>query len=225
MDLGQARADTVILNTLISQGVDGTTAPLLASAEFGQLVVLAATPGSPIAVGGQAQNWGRAELPARNQKPCGAGHGSIAITPEGEIYPCVSFPMSIGNFREGGVQHLKRTRPTNTTEHQPSFKADDLGKLLDQWRSVRMVHLLNCGQHEHCHYCGDLCPGDAFVQTGDPLRAAENHCRQAVARMTASQHLQAGYSLHDLHQKFGISAEFGREYSMARPIIRLHPVG
>ena len=225
MTLGQDSADTIILNPMISQGVDGKQAPLNTAAEFGQLVVLAATPGSPIEVGGEKQNWGRASLPARSQKPCGAGHGSIAITPEGEIYPCIAFPLSIGNFRKNGLRHLKRLPPSITAEFAPLFTNDDPAVLLDQWRSIRMESMSDCGKHERCHYCGDLCPGDAFVQTGSPLRAAENHCRQAYARMTAGQLLQAGHSLDDLRQKFGVSAEFGRELGKTRPVIRLHPVG
>lgn len=224
MSLGQDSADTVILNSMISQGTDGKLAPLNTAAEFGQLVVLAATPGSPIDVGGEKQNWGRADLPAHSQKPCGAGHGSIAITPEGEIYPCIAFPLSIGNFRIKGLHHLKRLPPSAPSELPPSFTAEDPGVLLDQWRSIRMESMIDCGKHERCYYCGDLCPGDAFVQTGNPLRAAENHCRQASARMTAGQHLQAGYSQDDLRQKFGVSTEFGRELGKTRPTIRLHPV-
>lgn len=221
--LGERSADTVILNPMISPGVDGKPAPLSTAAEFGELVVLAAMPGSPIYVGGADQNWGKSDTPVRSQKPCGAGHSSIAITPEGEIYPCIAFPMSIGNFRQNGLLPLKRLPPSPIAENSPTFTTTDPVALLDQWRSVRMENMSDCGKHERCHYCGDLCPGDAFVQTGNPLRAAENHCRQAYARMTASQLLQSDHSLDDLRKKFGISAEFGREYKKYRPIIRLHP--
>lgn len=224
LELGERSAGTVILNPMISQGVDGKQAPLNTAAEFGQLVVLAAMPGSPLYVGSEAQHWGRDATPARSQKPCGAGHGSIAITPEGDIYPCISFPMSIGQVRQNDLPRLRRLPPASTPSHLPSFTADDPAELLDQWRSIRMESMTECGTHERCHYCGDLCPGDAFVQNGNPLSAAENHCRQAYARMTAGQHLQAGHSLDDLHQKFGVSAEFGRQHSKLRPTIKLHPV-
>lgn len=223
-ELGERSASSVILNTMISQGVDGKQAPLNTAAEFGQLVVLAATPGSPLYVGGAEHNWGRDNTPARSQKPCGAGHGSIAITPEGHIYPCISFPMVIGEVRGGDLLKLKRLPPAPATDTVPDFVAADPAELLDQWRRVRMNSMTECGTHERCHYCGDLCPGDAFVQNGNPLSAAENHCRQAYARMAAGQHLQAGHTLDSLRQKFGISAEFGREFAKTRPTIKLHPV-
>lgn len=211
MALGREKADTVILNSIISQGIDGKLAPLNAAAEFGQLVVLAATPGSPIDVGGEIQNWGCSDLSTGSQKPCGAGHDSIAITPEGAIYPCIAFPLSIGNFRKSGLHHLKRVQPSAPTESPPKLNASEPGVLLDQWRSIRMENMIDCGKHERCNYCGDLCPGDAFVQTGNPLGAAENHCRQASARMTASKHLRVGHSLADLQKMFGVATEFGRE--------------
>ncbi len=223
-DLGGSSADSVILNTMISQGIDGKQAPLIAAAEFGQLVVLAATPGSPLYVGGESEQWGRNCLQAPDAKPCGAGHGSIAITPEGRIYPCVAFPMPMGDVRTGGLLHLKRLPPEPMADSLPDFVAANPAELLDQWRSVRMKSMTECGTHERCYYCGDLCPGDAFIQNGNPLSAADNHCRQAYARMTAGQHLQAGHSLDELRQKFGVSAEFGRMLKKHRPIIKLHHV-
>ncbi|MFM2057907.1 MAG: hypothetical protein RLY71_2292 [Pseudomonadota bacterium] len=222
--LGERSADIVILNPMISPGVDGKQAPLSVAAEFGELVLLAAMPGSPIYVGGVEQQWGRADLPARNKKPCGAGHGSIAITPEGKVYPCIAFPMVIGNFRRDGLQPLKRLPSEPAGEQAPNLTAATPAELLDQWRSIRMENMSDCGKYERCHYCGDLCPGDAFVQAGNPLRAAENHCRQAYARMTAGQLLRSGHSLDDLRKKFGIPAEFGRCYQKTRPTIRLHPI-
>lgn len=220
--LGEGSAERIIISTMIAPGVDGKRAPLETTAEFGELVVLAATPGSPLYVGDQTQSWGYMPLPKASQKPCSAGHGSIAITPEGTIYPCISFPMPIGEVRAGDLFRLKRQSSTEVTPVR-SFTAANREELLDQWRAVRMGDLSECGSHERCHYCGDICPGDAFVQTGDPLRAAENHCRHAYARMTASKHLQAGLSLDDLHKKFGVPAEFGR--TTVQPIIPLHLIG
>lgn len=224
LELGESSRGSVILNTIISPGVDGKEAPLVTAPTFAQLVILAATPGSPLYVGGELENWGHSDLPAPNQKPCGAGHSSIAITPEGALYPCISFPLLIGHFRQNGVRHLKRLPPVDTSMDLPTFTSKDSGEILDQWRSIRIENLIDCGKHERCHYCGDLCPGDALVQTGSPLKAAENHCSQAYARMTAGQHLREGYSLETLSQKFGISAEFGRETTKTKRIIKLHPV-
>lgn len=207
-ELGLQVADKVIISAMVAPGVDGKKAPLDTAADFGQLVVLAGTPGSPIYVGNQTQGWGRMSLPSGKKKPCGAGHGSIAISPEGTIYPCISFPMQICEVRAGSLPKLKR-KPPETKLQSQQFVSDTPETLLDQWRTVRISDLTECGTHERCLYCGDICPGDAFVQTGDPLRAAENHCRQAYARMTASKHLQEGMTLADLQKKFGVTAESG----------------
>ena len=223
LDLAKKSADSFILNTIISPGVTGKIAPLHVAAEFGQLVILAATPGSPLFVGGKTENWGRSKLPARNKKPCGAGHGSIAINPEGVIYPCIAFPLPIGSFRDRGLRTLKRKPPLPQTSYTiPDFSNKDPDVLLDEWRSIRMNSMTDCGKHERCHYCGDLCPGDAYVQNGNPLSAAENHCRQAYARMTAGKSLEAGQSLEDLRKKFGVSTEYDRG-KHARSIITVRP--
>lgn len=201
LDLGERNSDKVILSTMIAPGVDGKKSPLNTAAEFRQLVILAATPGSPIFVGGSSDNWGRNTVPASSQKPCGAGHGSIAITPEGKIYPCISFPMEIGDFRAAGLKGLKRLASDKiSTSTNASTQTHQ--KLLEEWRGIRMEDLTDCGKHERCHFCGDLCPGDGFVQTGDYLQAAENHCRQAYARMTASSYLQSGKTLDKLLEIF-----------------------
>jgi radical SAM protein with 4Fe4S-binding SPASM domain len=216
--LGERTAETALLSTIISPGVDGQRAPLYTAPDFGQLVEMAATPGSPLYVGGPESDWGRTAPLDRNKKPCGAGHSGIAVTPDGDIYPCISLPIRIGSFRTDGVKHLKRV-PESGKATSPSAEINGPAKILDRWRSVRIHDLTDCGRHEHCNYCGDLCPGDAFVQTGDPLKAAENHCRQARARMTASQVVKARLPVHALPESIGNPVGHSRSTRQDPPTI------
>ena len=56
-------AERIIISTMIAPGVDGKRAPLETTAEFGELVCIAATPGSPLYVGDQTQSWVICPLP------------------------------------------------------------------------------------------------------------------------------------------------------------------
>ena len=56
---------------------------------------------------------------------------------------------------------------------------------LDNWRSLKISDLKECGKHDYCEFCIDVCPGDAFLLTGDLLSAPENHCTIAKARHKA----------------------------------------
>ena len=220
--LGEQSADTVILTTMMAPGVDGKKAPLNQALSFEQLVGLAATPDSPLYVGSAIEGWRKASVNHAKMKPCGAGHASLAITPDGNILPCLAFPMKLGNVRDAGLSELLHHAPT--FPHAKALLFDDLlpTERLAAWQEIRLADLRECGTHERCLWCGDICPGDAYVQTRDPLAAAENHCREAYARMTAARELESGLNQTAIYTKYGVNADFGDSAPAEQPI-KWHP--
>jgi AdoMet-dependent heme synthase len=86
---------------------------------------------------------GDAEL---NAFPCSAGHSSCYISPYGDFYPCVQFPLSCGNVR--------RQRFAEIWRHSPQ---------LADVRSVRVRDLPVCGGCVHAGSCS-RCPGLAYME-------------------------------------------------------------
>jgi radical SAM protein with 4Fe4S-binding SPASM domain len=219
--LGEQHADTVILTTMMAPGVDGKKAPLGQALSFGQLVGLAATPDSPLYVGNALDGWRKAGIGNKRMKPCGAGHASLAVTPEGNILPCLAFPMRLGNVRQTSLSALLQHAPA---KHPSAITIQELAPAdrLAAWQRIRLGDLRECGTHDRCEWCGDICPGDAYVQTGDPLASAENHCREAYARMTAANELESGLNRTAIYTKYGVDTDFGGSVANIEQPIKWH---
>ena len=78
--------------------------------------------------------------------PCGAGHTLIYISPYGDVYPCVQFPMPSGNVR--------RQRLIDIWRHSPQ---------LNDLRSIRVKDLPVCSSCSHAASCS-RCPGLAYME-------------------------------------------------------------
>jgi radical SAM protein with 4Fe4S-binding SPASM domain len=78
--------------------------------------------------------------------PCGAGHTLIYISPYGDVYPCVQFPMPSGNVR--------RQRLLDIWRHSPQ---------LNDLRSIRVKDLPVCSSCSHAASCS-RCPGLAYME-------------------------------------------------------------
>ena len=55
-----------------------------------------------------------AEADAMEMLPCSAGHTACYISPYGDVYPCVQFPLPTGNVRPVSYTHLFGNPPTRT---------------------------------------------------------------------------------------------------------------
>lgn len=95
---------------------------------------------------------------------CKAGRNTFNITPEGNLIPCCSFHLVLGNLRN---QSLK----TLLTDNEK----------LDWWLSLKLESYEECGKYDYCAFC-NLCPGMNFAEHGTPLKAAENSCYLAKIR-------------------------------------------
>ena len=106
-----------------------------------------------------------------DRKSCTAGHSSLYVSPEGDVMPCVMWPLPLGNLARGDrLADLWRGGPG----------AGQLDRIRAQRRRDRAV-CATCEVREDC----DFCAGQAFVQSGDPGAAITSFCLKTRAKTLA----------------------------------------
>jgi radical SAM protein with 4Fe4S-binding SPASM domain len=97
--------------------------------------------------------------------PCGAGINYAAISPSGELYPCVMFPQSVGNILDTGFQKiwtesafLKKLRETHLSD-------------LEECKNCPLI--FNCPR----------CPAMTALEEGHWLKPWKEACR--IARIAS----------------------------------------
>ncbi len=78
--------------------------------------------------------------------PCSAGHTAAYITPYGDVFPCVQFPLPSGNVRRQKFMDIWRDSPA-----------------LNEVRSIRAKDLPVCSTCNHVGTC-TRCPGLAYME-------------------------------------------------------------
>jgi radical SAM protein with 4Fe4S-binding SPASM domain len=113
---------------------------------------------------------------ALNTLPCSAGHSAAYISPYGEVFPCVQFPLLTGNVRTQKFIDIWRDSPQ-----------------FADVRSIRMSHLQGCSSCVHGSSCS-RCPGLAFVE-GNMRGPSIQDCERSFARTgVASKNLEAHHA-------------------------------
>ena len=95
--------------------------------------------------------------------PCSAGHTACYVSPYGEFYPCVQFPLSCGNVRQKRFIDIWRD-----------------SEQLKEVRSIRLRDLSSCSQCAHGSTC-TRCPGLAFME-GNMRGPSTQDCEKSFAR-------------------------------------------
>ena len=95
--------------------------------------------------------------------PCSAGHTACYVSPYGEFYPCVQFPLSCGNVRQQRFIDIWRN-----------------SEQLKEVRSIRLRDLSSCSQCAHGSTC-TRCPGLAFME-GNMRGPSTADCEKSYAR-------------------------------------------
>jgi AdoMet-dependent heme synthase len=95
--------------------------------------------------------------------PCSAGHTAAYVSPYGDVYPCVQFPLPSGNVREKSFIDIWR-------------HSDQLNEV----RSIRLKDLPSCSQCAHGSTC-TRCPGLAFME-GNMRGPSTQDCEKSFAR-------------------------------------------
>jgi radical SAM protein with 4Fe4S-binding SPASM domain len=95
--------------------------------------------------------------------PCSAGHTSCYISPYGDVYPCVQFPLPSGNIRSRRFLDIWR----NSTQ-------------LNDVRSIRLRDMPSCSKCIHGSAC-TRCPGLAYME-GNMRGPSIQDCEKSFAR-------------------------------------------
>jgi AdoMet-dependent heme synthase len=95
--------------------------------------------------------------------PCSAGHSSVYVSPYGELFPCVQFPVSCGNVRK-----------------QPFLEIWQNSPKLNEIRDIRLKDL-TCSSCEMLSGC-TRCPGLAYME-GDMRGPSSADCTKSMAKL------------------------------------------
>lgn len=115
-----------------------------------------------------------AEMPdvPSDRRTCSAGSASGFISPDGTVYPCITWREPIGNLREASFDDLWHHHPT-----------------IERQRTVRRASYLQdcagCTFHGKCDYC----PGISHAETGDPERRSAYVCERTHLTMASIEHV------------------------------------
>ncbi|HZD49517.1 MAG TPA: radical SAM protein [Silvibacterium sp.] len=95
--------------------------------------------------------------------PCSAGHTACYISPYGDVYPCVQFPLPSGNLRQQKFMDIWR-------------HSDQLNEV----RSIKLGDLPVCSGCDHVGSCS-RCPGLAYME-GNMRGPSAQDCEKSFAR-------------------------------------------
>jgi AdoMet-dependent heme synthase len=95
--------------------------------------------------------------------PCSAGHTACYVSPYGDVYPCVQFPLPSGNVRSGKFLDIWR--------HSPQ---------LNEVRSITLGDLTGCSHCSNLKTC-TRCPGLAYME-GNMRGPSIQDCEKSFVR-------------------------------------------
>jgi len=95
--------------------------------------------------------------------PCSAGHTACYVSPYGDVFPCVQFPLPTGNVRTQRFIDIWR-------------HSDQMNEV----RSIRLKDLTTCTSCTHVSNC-TRCPGLAFME-GNMRGPSTQDCEKSFAR-------------------------------------------
>ena len=100
---------------------------------------------------------------ALDMLPCSAGHTACYVSPYGDVYPCVQFPLPSGNVRQTKFIDIWRDSPQ-----------------LKEVRSITLRDMPTCSQCTHGATC-TRCPGLAYLE-GNMRGPSIQDCQKSYAR-------------------------------------------
>ncbi len=95
--------------------------------------------------------------------PCSAGHTACYVSPYGDVYPCVQFPLPSGNVRRMRFIDIWRDSPQ-----------------LHEVRSIALRDMPSCSKCTHGGTC-TRCPGLAYLE-GNMRGPSYQDCEKSYAR-------------------------------------------
>jgi radical SAM protein with 4Fe4S-binding SPASM domain len=102
---------------------------------------------------------------------CKAGKASYSVSPHGDVFPCIMFPMKLGNLRQSSFDSIWRLEPCAELRYL---------------RSMRRSDLYACNECKVRAYC-QRCTGSAYLESGRMDGVSPSACRQAQIRWRLNQ--------------------------------------
>ena len=129
---------------------------------------------------------------ALDDLPCSAGHTTCYVSPYGDVYPCVQFPLPSGNVRQ--------TKFLDIWRHSAQ---------LNEVRSIKTRDLTGCSQCTHVASC-TRCPGLAYME-GNMRGPSSQDCEKSFVRtgIPSASLMSKKPSLSGLIQIQGLSSANG----------------
>ena len=143
-----------------------------------------------------------AEADALDTLPCSAGHTACYVSPYGDVYPCVQFPLPSGNVR--------KTRFLDIWQRSPQ---------LMEVRAITMAHLQGCPSCAHGSSC-TRCPGLAYLE-GNMRGPSTQDCEKSFARTGVPSPNLLRKRAADTRPERAADAVSQRSLSADRPVIWL----
>lgn len=98
-----------------------------------------------------------------SSRPCSAGHTNCYVSPYGDVFPCVQFPLPTGNVRQQRFIDIWRH-----------------SERMNEVRSIRLKDLTTCTSCTHVSNCS-RCPGLAYME-GNMRGPSSQDCGKSFAR-------------------------------------------
>jgi radical SAM protein with 4Fe4S-binding SPASM domain len=115
---------------------------------------------------------GAVDTDSLDDTPCSAGHTACYVSPYGDIYPCVQFPLPTGNLRRERFDDIWRhSRP------------------LEEVRAIRIRDLPTCSVCSLQSNC-TRCPGLAYME-GNMRGPSSADCEKSMVFEEARKHREA----------------------------------
>jgi radical SAM protein with 4Fe4S-binding SPASM domain len=95
--------------------------------------------------------------------PCSAGHTACYVSPYGDVFPCVQFPLPTGNVRRQAFVDIWRS-----------------SERMKEVRSIRLRDLTTCSSCSHGGTC-TRCPGLAYME-GNMRGPSTQDCEKSFLR-------------------------------------------
>ena len=114
-----------------------------------------------------------AQVEGEGRRYCGGGSTVFAINPYGDVYPCVAFPLVVGNVLKDNFSHIWK--------HSP-----ELMRLRGQEDELPL-QCKECDLLEKCAICRAL----SFLEEGEAVAVSRERCRQTRALVKVLRHEEA----------------------------------
>ncbi|MFN7922939.1 MAG: radical SAM protein [Bryobacteraceae bacterium] len=123
----------------------------------------------------EMQTPGPVDEEALDASPCSAGNTACYVSPTGDVFPCVQFPLPCGNIRSQRFADIWYR-----------------SQAMQEVRSIRVRDLPSCSRCVHGGSCS-RCPGLAYME-GNMRGPSTADCEKSLARTgVASRNLQSHF--------------------------------